>query len=65
VFDGGGLYLLVHPNGNRHWETGLCRTASKHDHTAITVVQFPKSGLVRLRAILAPAGPIPVSKSTW
>lgn len=26
---------------------------------------FPKSGLVRLSAILAPAGPIPVSKSTW
>lgn len=26
---------------------------------------FPQSGLVRLSAILAPAGPIPVSKSTW
>ncbi len=26
---------------------------------------FPKSGLVRLSAILAPGGPIPVSKSTW
>ena len=26
---------------------------------------FPKSGLVRLSAILAPNGPIPVSKSTW
>lgn len=26
---------------------------------------FPKTGLVRLSAILAPAGPIPVSKSTW
>lgn len=26
---------------------------------------FPRTGLVRLSAILAPAGPIPVSKSTW
>ncbi len=26
---------------------------------------FPKTGLVRLSAILAPDGPIPVSKSTW
>ncbi|MCA0271760.1 MAG: AlpA family phage regulatory protein [Proteobacteria bacterium] len=26
---------------------------------------FPQTGLVRLSAILAPSGPIPVSKSTW
>ena len=26
---------------------------------------FPKSGFVRLSQILAPNGPIPVSKSTW
>lgn len=26
---------------------------------------FPSTGFVRLRDILAPAGPIPVSKSTW
>lgn len=26
---------------------------------------FPETGFVRLRAILAPVGPIPVSKSTW
>ena len=26
---------------------------------------FPEKGLVRIRQILAPAGPIPVSKSTW
>lgn len=26
---------------------------------------FPKTGLVRLKQILAPIGPIPVSKSTW
>ena len=25
----------------------------------------PRTGFVRLSAILAPAGPIPVSKSTW
>lgn len=27
--------------------------------------KFPETGLVRLKQILAPAGPIPVSKSTW
>ena len=27
--------------------------------------EFPASGLVRLASILAPKGPIPVSKSTW
>lgn len=26
---------------------------------------LPKSGMVRLKDILAPRGPIPVSKSTW
>jgi prophage regulatory protein len=26
---------------------------------------FPKAGFVRLSSILAPNGPIPVSKSTW
>jgi len=26
---------------------------------------FPQSGFVRLKMILAPVGPIPVSKSTW
>ena len=26
---------------------------------------FPRTGFVRLSRILAPAGPIPVSKSTW
>ena len=26
---------------------------------------FPKTGFVRLSSILAPHGPIPVSKSTW
>lgn len=30
-----------------------------HDST------FPRTGLVRLSQILAPSGPIPVSKSTW
>lgn len=30
------------------------------DHT-----EFPRKGLVRLKQILAPAGPIPVSPSTW
>jgi prophage regulatory protein len=27
--------------------------------------QFPETGLVRLPSILAPKGPVPVSKSTW
>lgn len=27
--------------------------------------EFPRTGLVRLRQIIAPEGPIPVSKSTW
>lgn len=27
--------------------------------------QFPRTGLVRLKDILAPHGPIPVCKSTW
>ncbi len=26
---------------------------------------LPLTGFLRLRAILAPAGPIPISKSTW
>lgn len=26
---------------------------------------FPEMGLVRLKQILSPVGPIPVSKSTW
>lgn len=34
-----------------------CIVSSKSD--------FPKTGLVRLTSILAPMGPIPVSKSTW
>ncbi|MBO6868240.1 MAG: AlpA family phage regulatory protein [Thalassococcus sp.] len=28
-------------------------------------LEFPKTGFVRLSNILAPKGPIPVSKSTW
>jgi predicted DNA-binding transcriptional regulator AlpA len=27
--------------------------------------QLPQTGFLRLRAILYPAGPIPVSRSTW
>ena len=27
--------------------------------------EFPTTGLVRVKQILAPVGPIPVSKSTW
>ncbi|ORE90869.1 AlpA family phage regulatory protein [Aurantimonas sp. 22II-16-19i] len=28
-------------------------------------IDLPCTGFLRLRSILAPAGPIPVSKSTW
>lgn len=27
--------------------------------------ELPRTGFLRLRSILAPAGPIPISKSTW
>jgi prophage regulatory protein len=27
--------------------------------------ELPTAGFIRLKSILAPAGPIPVSKSTW
>ena len=27
--------------------------------------EFPRTGYVRLKQVLAPHGPIPVSKSTW
>jgi prophage regulatory protein len=30
-----------------------------------TFTAFPETGFVRLASILAPRGPIPVSKSTW
>jgi prophage regulatory protein len=29
------------------------------------VPQFPNSGLVRLKSIIAPGGPLPISKSSW
>ena len=29
------------------------------------ITDFPKTGLVRLSQILAPRGPIPVSRSSW
>ncbi|MEO0400630.1 MAG: AlpA family phage regulatory protein [Pseudomonadota bacterium] len=28
-------------------------------------INFPQTGFVRLKQILGPAGPIPVSKSSW
>ncbi len=31
----------------------------------MNVPNFPQTGLVRLAQILAPAGPIPISKSSW
>ena len=33
--------------------------------TEVSAPQLPPSGFVRLPGILAPTGPIPVSKSTW
>ncbi len=29
------------------------------------ISEFPKTGFVRINQIIAPNGPIPVSKSTW
>lgn len=29
------------------------------------IIAFPETGFLRLKSILAPKGPIPVSKSTW
>ena len=34
-------------------------------NTGLSAHQLPQTGLVRLPRILAPSGPIPVSKSTW
>lgn len=31
----------------------------------LDTIPFPKTGFVRLKSILAPQGPIPVSPSTW
>lgn len=31
----------------------------------LNVTELPTTGFVRLASILAPVGPIPVSKSTW
>ena len=33
--------------------------------TDVSVPQLPLTGFVRLPGILAPNGPIPISKSTW
>ncbi|SEP51290.1 transcriptional regulator, AlpA family [Rhodospirillales bacterium URHD0017] len=31
----------------------------------MSISTLPKSGFVRLSAILAPAGPLPIGRSTW
>ena len=37
-----------------------------HNYSITTISsQFPQTGLVRLSQILAPAGPIPISRSGW
>jgi len=33
--------------------------------TDVPLTRFPSEGLVRLSDVLAPRGPIPVSRSTW
>lgn len=46
----------------------LCMFASNVDAQRRTPMHnplFPRTGFVRLSSILAPNGPIPVSKSTW
>jgi prophage regulatory protein len=37
----------------------------KHPPRSASQSRFPSEGLVRLSAILAPVGPVPVSRSTW
>ena len=47
---------------------GLARTPPRlfeWRHTLQHISQLPDTGFVRLASILAPRGPIPVSKSTW
>lgn len=39
--------------------------ATAYRHIKMDYPKFPQTGFVRLVQILAPAGPIPVSKSTW
>jgi prophage regulatory protein len=34
-------------------------------HPAFSPQPFPTEGLVRIQDIIAPAGPIPVGRSTW
>ena len=36
-----------------------------HSGSAEPLQTLPREGFVRLRAIIGPLGPIPVSKSTW
>ena len=43
----------------------IFRPPSKKKGEEMTYPDFPKTGLVRVKQILAPIGPIPVSKSTW
>ena len=40
-------------------------TPNDTPHTPKDTPNFPETGFVRLSRILSPAGPIPVSKSTW
>jgi predicted DNA-binding transcriptional regulator AlpA len=53
-------FALVGPAGSNSGE----RSCSSIDDNA-SFARIPRSGLVRLASIIAPAGPIPVSKSTW
>jgi predicted DNA-binding transcriptional regulator AlpA len=48
------------------WRTQV--TTQKHVNTAANPAiptEFPRTGLVRLRSILSPHGPVPVGKTTW
>lgn len=51
-----------------HKLSNLGQFASDHlapRRTNMSLTIFPRTGFVRLSSILAPVGPIPVSKSTW
>ncbi len=52
LFDGGGLYVLVHPNGSRYWRLKY-RFAGKERLLALGV--YPQVGLAEARASAAEA----------
>ena len=55
----------MHLSGLSRPESEREMTLPKQQDGAEAPLGLPRSGFLRLSAILGPAGPIPVSKSTW